>query len=652
MAILQVVTPTNLGTTIKAAAITAGKYDLNVDLTRLTVSGLGVVSTVVDPAAVTALNTLTGIASLGTDLGTFPLGTIIPDSSTIKAALVALDTYVSTLTLGSTVQEEGVTLGTASTVTTLNFVGTGTTATRVGNVVTVTTTGGATNLTLSVPTATTIDVLSDTGTDVTLPAGTITAAGLMAANDKLAINAIGITAGQADLDTFTGTTIPDDSTVKAALQALETSLELKQSGVQYSDEGIALGTSGTVTAINYVGSGVTATRVGNVITTTIAGADLTLANPTATTLDVLSSAGTDVTLPAGTTTLAGLMTANDKLAINAIGVTAGQADLDIFTGITIPDDSTVKAALQALETSLELKQIGIQYSEEGVALGTIGTVANVNYVGPITTATRVGNVVTVTSVGTNLTLSVPTATTLDVLSDTGTDVTLPAGTTTAAGLMTANDKLAINSLGVVAGQADLDTFTGVTIPDNSTVKQALQSLETQLELLKINGLFLGSAATFAALPVLNFAGGAAVNGDWAVLTAQDGIRLKGIYVYTGALFTFVVEIPSAFATAALAVPLAPTNAVGAVGVATLYAREDHKHPEAGVSVDANNLMTIGSDGLHEVTRDPSALNYLTTSAAGLLVSETTLKADFVFDTDVTDAFGVHLFWGNLLPNFS
>jgi hypothetical protein len=82
--------------------------------------------------------------------------------------------------------------------------------------------------------------------------------------------------------------------------------------------------------------------------------NLTLANNTTTTLDVLSSTGTDVTLPAGTTLLAGLKTANDTLAINAIGVTAGQADLDTFTGVTIPNDSTVKGALQSLETALEL----------------------------------------------------------------------------------------------------------------------------------------------------------------------------------------------------------------------------------------------------------------------------------------------------------
>ncbi|RME21630.1 MAG: hypothetical protein D6800_11870, partial [Candidatus Zixiibacteriota bacterium] len=41
---------------------------------------------------------------------------------------------------------------------------------------------------------------------------------------------------------------------------------------------------------------------------------------------------------------------------------------------------------------------------------------------------------------------------------------------------------------------------------------------------------------------------------------------------------------------------AADNATGAVGTSTAYAREDHKHPAQGVSADANNSLTVGSDG--------------------------------------------------------
>jgi len=86
------------------------------------------------------------------------------------------------------------------------------------------------------------------------------------------------------------------------------------------------------------------------------------------------------------------------------GVAADEEDLGAFSGATIADDSTIKEALQALETSVELKA-----SDEEVAA-------------------------------------------LIVLS------------------------------GVAAEAENLGTFTGTTIPDSSDVKEALQALETEVEL--------------------------------------------------------------------------------------------------------------------------------------------------------------------------
>lgn len=52
---------------------------------------------------------------------------------------------------------------------------------------------------------------------------------------------------------------------------LTTDLAAKQIGIQFKDEGTNLGTSGTVTSIDFVGAGVTASRSTNAITVTIAG---------------------------------------------------------------------------------------------------------------------------------------------------------------------------------------------------------------------------------------------------------------------------------------------------------------------------------------------------------------------------------------------
>lgn len=73
-------------------------------------------------------------------------------------------------------------------------------------------------------------------------------------------------------------------------------------------------------------------------------------------VDIFSSTGTDINVPAATTTLAGVMSAADKTALNSLitlsGVAAAATDLGIFSGSIIADNLTIKAALQSLETSL------------------------------------------------------------------------------------------------------------------------------------------------------------------------------------------------------------------------------------------------------------------------------------------------------------
>ena len=95
-------------------------------------------------------------------------------------------------------------------------------------------------------------------------------------------------------------------------------------------------------------------------------------------------------------------------------------------------------------------------------------------------------------------------TTGTVTSSTGTNATIPAAVGgTSAGLMVAGDKTKVDfisvtqvvdldametdiadhqaALGIADGDQNFGTFTGTTIPDNQTGKQAIQSLETALE---------------------------------------------------------------------------------------------------------------------------------------------------------------------------
>ena len=65
--------------------------------------------------------------------------------------------------------------------------------------------------------------------------------------------------------------------------------------------------------------------------------NLGIANRGATTLDVTSSTGTDATLPAVSTTQAGLMTAADKVILNGVGNPLLYHTVDL-TSATVPVD--------------------------------------------------------------------------------------------------------------------------------------------------------------------------------------------------------------------------------------------------------------------------------------------------------------------------
>ena len=136
---------------------------------------------------------------------------------------------------------------------------------------------------------------------------------------------------------------------------------------------------------------------------------------------------------------------------NLFSSVASGTDLGTFTGSTIADNASVKSALQALETALETEA-----SDRASA---------------ITTAVN------------NLVDSAPG--TLDTLNEIAAALNDdPALATTLTNLINANethiDNVATLS-GVAKDSTHLGTFTGSTIADSQTVKQALQALETASE---------------------------------------------------------------------------------------------------------------------------------------------------------------------------
>ena len=136
---------------------------------------------------------------------------------------------------------------------------------------------------------------------------------------------------------------------------------------------------------------------------------------------------------------------------NLFSSVASGTDLGTFTGDTIADNASVKSALQALETALEAEVT--------------------NRTSAITTAVN------------DLVDGAPG--TLDTLNEIAAALNDDANAaTTLTALATANevhiDNVATLS-GVAKDSTDLGTFTGSTIADSKTIKEALQLLETAIE---------------------------------------------------------------------------------------------------------------------------------------------------------------------------
>ena len=179
-----------------------------------------------------------------------------------------------------------------------------------------------------------------------------------------------------DLGTFTGATIDNNQSIKAALQALETAIETESTNRSTAINNLVDGAPGLLDTLN----------------------------------EIAAAIGDDENF---VTTITNLIDANETHIDNVVtltGVSKDSGNLGTFTGSTIADSSTVKAAIQALETSLELK-----------AASAVVTEIDDN----------VDDLITLT--------------------------------------------------GVAEQQTGLGTFTGSTISDGANIKDALQDLETAAE---------------------------------------------------------------------------------------------------------------------------------------------------------------------------
>jgi hypothetical protein len=327
-------------------------------------------------------------------------------------------------------------------------------------------------------------------------------------NDLILVS--GLAENSQNLGTFSGSTIADDQTVKVALQALETSLETKESQVTVAEinsnaddlislTGVAentvnLGTfSGSTidnsvtikAALQALESAIEAEAAarGSAISDLIDGAPDALD-----TLNELAAALNDDSSAAST--LTGLINANETHIDNMAtltGVAKDAVNLGTFSGSTIPDSRTVKAALQEVETAFEEVDTNANdlISLSGLAENTTvfsPTGGDADFTGTTLAGTDLTVKSALQALGTKADANAA-ANTAEASARADADTTL----TTNVGTLQTHTGNQESTLGVAATTTHLGTFSGSTINDNVNVKQALQALETACELSTDDG---------------------------------------------------------------------------------------------------------------------------------------------------------------------
>ena len=229
---------------------------------------------------------------------------------------------------------------------------------------------------------------------------------------------------------------------------------------------------GTPGSFNF---GVNQTAVGGSPSVTV---DLA-SSPNGTNVVVTNTAGTDATIAAATTSLAGVMTAADKTKLD--GIAAG-AQVNVATNLTYSTASTTgtvnsstgtNATIPAATTSLAGLMTGADKTKlNGIATGATANTGTVTSVAlsagtgisvsgsPITSS----GTITVTNSAPNVTTNISTthaASSVTVNSSDGTNGTINAATTSLAGVMTSADKTKLNGIATGA-TANTGTVTSVS----------------------------------------------------------------------------------------------------------------------------------------------------------------------------------------------
>ena len=415
--------------------------------------------------------TLSGVAKDSTHLATFT-GSTISDNQTIKAALQLLETKIEAVQTDVDGNESD-----ADTAIAAN-------ETHIDNAVTLT---GVSKDSTSLGTFSG-STISANGT---IKAGIqeletavetkLNSSGAKAALDvDHLITLSGVSAAADDLGTFSGGTISDSGTVKAALQELETKVEAVQTDVDgnESDADTAIALRATINSPTFTGTpaaptasaGTNTTQVATTAFVTTAVANTIDGAPGA--LDTLNELAAALNDDASfSTTVTNLINANETHIDNAVtltGVAKDATNLGTFTGGTITDNQTIKASLQLLETKVEAVQSDVDGNESDA---DTAVAANETHIDNLATLSGVAKDETSLATFSGSTIS-DSRTVKQALQELETSLEE----------IDANANDITTAVGVAEQATHLGSFSGSTISANGTAKEAIQELETAVEL--------------------------------------------------------------------------------------------------------------------------------------------------------------------------
>ena len=249
----------------------------------------------------------------------------------------------------------------------------------------------------------------------------------------------GVAEGSDHLGTFTGSTISDSRTVKQALQELET--EIEANGTNKADASTVTEIDGNVDdLVTLSGVAENAEHLGTFTGSTIAD--------NKTIKEALQALETEVEDGASSAALLEIDSNVDDLT-TAVGISENTTHLGTFSGSTISNATTVKTALQELETAFEESDAN---SDSLITLS--GVSENSTTLGLFSGST-------ITSF-TNIKTALQELETAHEESD-------------------ANSDALISLTGISENTTHLGTFSGSTISSFTTIKNALQQLETEVE---------------------------------------------------------------------------------------------------------------------------------------------------------------------------